>query len=130
MLLTLGHWDGQTYDGWDQANYVAKDVKPGKLPVMINSSMGLIVSLFVAANASYFIVLPYSTVIESSTIGLAFGRAIAGPVGGLLFALVVSVSCLGAMNGALFTSAYVSTHSNARRWAVLTGFGVRFRTGD
>lgn len=95
----------QTYDGWDQANYVAKDVKQGKLPVMINSSMGLIVFLFVAANVSYFIVLPYSVAIQSSTIGLDFGRAIAGPVGGLCFALTVALSCLGALNGSLFTSA-------------------------
>jgi hypothetical protein len=72
---------------------------------MINSSMALIVFLFVTANVSYFIVLPYVVVTESSTVGLAFGRAIAGPVGGLLFALVVALSCLGAMNGALFTSA-------------------------
>lgn len=94
----------QTYDGWDQANYVGKDVKAGKLPAMINVSMATVVSLFILANVSYFIVLPYSVAIASSTIGLDFGRAVAGPVGGLLFALVVALSCIGALNGSLITS--------------------------
>lgn len=39
--------------------------------------------------------------------GLDFGRALAGPVGALLFALIVSISCLGALNSSLYTSSYV-----------------------
>ena len=129
-----------TYEGWDQACYVTKDIAPGTLPfvlpfrshsphpltcsrrrTIINSSMGLVVSLFLSANISYFLVLPFATATASSTIGssllpaslshadaspagLDFGREIAGSVGGFIFALIVGLSCLGALNGSLYTS--------------------------
>lgn len=51
-----------SYDGWDQANYVSRDCAPGSLPTVIHSSMGIVVGLFLAANISYFIVLPFAAV--------------------------------------------------------------------
>ncbi|KDE07343.1 hypothetical protein MVLG_02385 [Microbotryum lychnidis-dioicae p1A1 Lamole] len=93
-----------TFDGWDQCNYVAKDCAPGTLPLIINISLALVVLLFVLANISYFLVLPFTTAVSSSTIGLDFGRGLAGPIGGVLFALIVSISCIGALNGSLYTS--------------------------
>ncbi|ORY79365.1 amino acid permease-domain-containing protein [Leucosporidium creatinivorum] len=93
-----------TFDGWDQCNYVAKDCAPGTLPIIINSSLALVLVLFLCANVSYFLVLPFATATASSTIGLDFGRAIAGPTGGVIFALIVSISCIGALNGSLYTS--------------------------
>ncbi|GAA5891413.1 hypothetical protein JCM6882_004686 [Rhodosporidiobolus microsporus] len=93
-----------TYDGFDAANFVARDVAPGTLPLMIHSSMSTIVVLFTLANISYFLVLPFDIATATNTIGLDFGRALAGPVGGLLFAIIVSVSGLGALNATLYTS--------------------------
>ncbi|SCZ98873.1 BZ3500_MvSof-1268-A1-R1_Chr3-1g05677 [Microbotryum saponariae] len=93
-----------TFDGWDQCNYVAKDCAPGTLPLIINISLALVELLFVLANISYFLVLPFTTAVSSSTIGLDFGRGLAGPIGGVLFALIVSISCIGALNGSLYTS--------------------------
>ncbi|BGP38489.1 hypothetical protein JCM10450v2_002437 [Rhodotorula kratochvilovae] len=93
-----------TFDGWDAANFIGRDVVPGSLPLMINSSMGMILVLFLLANVSYFLVLPFDIATATSTIGLDFGRALAGPVGGLLFAIIVSISALGALNGTLYTS--------------------------
>lgn len=93
-----------TFDGWDSANYIARDIAPGSLPLIINSSLAVIVVLFLLANVSYFLVLPFETATGTTTIGLDFGRALAGPVGGLLFAIIVSISALGALNGTLYTS--------------------------
>ncbi|GAA6000235.1 hypothetical protein JCM10207_007919 [Rhodosporidiobolus poonsookiae] len=93
-----------TFDGWDAANFVARDVAPGSLPVMINTSMGMIVALFTLANISYFLVLPFDIATATNTIGLDFGRALVGPVGGLLFAMIVAISGLGALNATLYTS--------------------------
>jgi amino acid transporter len=45
-----------------------------------------------------------STDLRTHPAGLDFGRAIAGPVGGIIFAVIVSISCLGALNGSLYTS--------------------------
>ncbi|GAA5947337.1 hypothetical protein JCM3775_005369 [Rhodotorula graminis] len=93
-----------TFDGWDAANFIGRDIVPGSLPLMINSSMAMIVVLFLLANVSYFLVLPFDIATATTTIGLDFGRALAGPVGGLLFAIIVSISALGALNGTLYTS--------------------------
>ncbi|GAA6059737.1 hypothetical protein JCM10212_001945 [Sporobolomyces blumeae] len=92
------------YDGFDQANYVARDCKPGALPKMINISLALIVVLFVLANVAYCIVLPFNVVSATSTIGLDFGRAIGGAIGAVIFALIVGISCIGALNSSLYTS--------------------------
>jgi len=58
--------------------------------------------LFIVANLSFFIVLPQELVAHSNTVALDFGKAIFGPVGGLLLALVVALSCFGALNGLSF----------------------------
>ncbi|GAA5974197.1 hypothetical protein JCM11641_003321 [Rhodosporidiobolus odoratus] len=93
-----------SFDGWDAANFVGRDVTPGALPLMINSSLGMVVVLFTLANISYFIVLPFDIATATNTIGLDFGRALAGPVGGLLFAIIVAISGLGALNATVYTS--------------------------
>lgn len=35
----------------------------------------------------------------SNTVAMDFGRALFGPVGGVVFALMVAFSCFGALNG-------------------------------
>jgi amino acid transporter len=58
-----------TFDGWDQANYVARDCKTGSLPTIIHASLAMVVALFVGANVSYFLVLPFDVATATSTIG-------------------------------------------------------------
>lgn len=41
-----------------------------------------------------------ATLARSNTVALDFGRALFGPVGGVAFALMVAISCFGALNGA------------------------------
>jgi hypothetical protein len=36
---------------------------------------------------------------RSNTVALDFGRALFGPIGGTVFALMVAISCFGALNG-------------------------------
>lgn len=97
------------YDGWDQANYVGGEMKnPQKtLPRVIHFSMLLVLILFSFVNVAYFAVLDKETVALSNTVALDFGRALFGPLGGVLFAVMVAISCFGAMNGSFFTSARV-----------------------
>lgn len=42
-------------------------------------------------------------VASSNTVALDFGRALFGPIGGSLFAVVVAFSCFGALNGTFFS---------------------------
>lgn len=73
------------------------------------------------ANISYFVVLDKVGEIEtlflfltyttcksvvgmSNTVALDFGHAMFGPIGGSIFALIVAISCFGALNGQLLSS--------------------------
>jgi len=42
---------------------------------------------------------------RSNTVALDFGRAIFGAIGGIIFSVMVAVSCFGALNGSFFTAA-------------------------
>ncbi|KAI0065364.1 L-methionine transporter [Artomyces pyxidatus] len=103
LALYSGLW---AFDGWDQGNYVAGEMKnPEKnIPRVIHSSMIIVTVLFLLANVSYFVVLDKDTVGLSNTVALDFGRALFGPIGGSVFAFMVAFSCFGALNGSFFTS--------------------------
>ncbi|EIW85159.1 L-methionine transporter [Coniophora puteana RWD-64-598 SS2] len=102
LALYSGLW---SYDGWDQSNYVSGEMKnPGRdIPRAIHSSMAIVITLFVLANVSYFAVLDKDTVGLSNTVALDLGRAVFGSFGGTLFAVMVAISCFGALNGSTFT---------------------------
>ncbi|KAF6765237.1 L-methionine transporter [Ephemerocybe angulata] len=103
LALYSGLW---AFDGWDQANYVGGEIHhPEKnIPRAIHSSMAIVTLLFLLANLSYFAVLDHKTVALSNTVALDFGKAIWGKAGATLFAVMVAVSCFGALNGSFYTS--------------------------
>ncbi|KAG8217912.1 L-methionine transporter, partial [Butyriboletus roseoflavus] len=95
------------FDGWDQANYVGGEMyNPEKnIPRTIHLSMAIVFTLFFLANVSYLVVLDKAIVGSSNAVALDFGRTLLGPIGGVVFAVFVAVSCFGALNGSTFTSA-------------------------
>ncbi|RVD83232.1 uncharacterized protein DFL_007628 [Arthrobotrys flagrans] len=103
VALYAGLW---AFDGWDNVNYITGEMKnPTRdLPRVIHSAMPLVISCYLLANVSYFFVLPSSVIASSTTVAVRFGTTVFGSVGGILFALAVSISCLGALNATTFTS--------------------------
>ncbi|KAH6686389.1 asc-type amino acid transporter 1 [Plectosphaerella plurivora] len=103
VALYAGLW---AYDGWDNTNYVVGEFRnPTRdLPRVIHTAMPLVILSYVLANVAYFLVLPLATINVSNTIAVMFGSKVFGPVGSLVFALVVSASCFGALNSSTFTS--------------------------
>jgi len=61
-------------------------------------------TLFVAANVSYFIVLSPATVASTNTVALDFGRETIGRFGAVVFSSLVSISCFGALSNSFYTS--------------------------
>ncbi|KAJ9104097.1 hypothetical protein QFC20_004675 [Naganishia adeliensis] len=104
IALYSGLW---AFDGYDQANYVAGQLKnPTKdIPRVIHFSMFTVLSLFLATNVAYFLVLPLPIVAQSNTVALDFGTKVFGKTGAVIFSVVVAVSCFGALNGSFFTTA-------------------------
>ncbi|KAL4871987.1 hypothetical protein BDV12DRAFT_183279 [Aspergillus spectabilis] len=103
VALYAGLW---AFDGWDNTNYVTGEFKnPNRdLPRVIHTAMPLVIVSYLLANISYFLVLPHSTIEASNTIAVQFGDKVFGSIGALVFALVVSASCFGALNATIFTS--------------------------
>lgn len=66
--------------------------------------MPLVIVSYVLANIAYFLVLPLDKINSSNTVAVAFGSTVFGPVGGVVFALIVSASCFGALTSSTFTS--------------------------
>lgn len=66
--------------------------------------MFTVLSLFLATNVAYFLVLPLPIVAQSNTVALDFGTKVFGKTGAVIFSVVVAVSCFGALNGSFFTS--------------------------
>ncbi|KAI0726492.1 L-methionine transporter [Fomitopsis betulina] len=113
--LYSGLW---AFDGWNQANYVGGEMRDAQrnIPRAIHCSMGAVIILFFLANLSYFVVLEKATLARSNTVALDFGRALFGPVGGVAFALMVAISCFGALNGSAFTSSRLIYAAGKEGW--------------
>ncbi|KAI0297574.1 APC amino acid permease [Multifurca ochricompacta] len=122
QALYAGLW---AFDGFNQANYVAGEMRhPARdIPRAIHLSMGLVAVLFFFANVAYFSVLDRAAIARSNTVALDFGWALFGRAGGMFFALVVALSCLGVLTGSLFTSARV-IYAAARNGQLPRTFGV------
>ncbi|KAL4747674.1 hypothetical protein BDW72DRAFT_206312 [Aspergillus terricola var. indicus] len=103
MALYAGLW---AFDGWDNTNYVTGEFKnPNRdLPRVIHTAMPMVIVSYLLANISYFFVLPHSTIEATNTIAVQFGDKVFGSIGALIFALIVSASCFGALNATIFTS--------------------------
>lgn len=109
IALYSGCW---AFAGWDQLCYVAGDLHaPTKnLPRVIHASMGIVLTLYLIANLSYFVVLPLQDIAHSNTVALDFGKAVLGPAGGLIFALLVACSCFGNLNGVSLPDRKIASH--------------------
>ncbi|KAL7625379.1 hypothetical protein AAE478_004596 [Parahypoxylon ruwenzoriense] len=103
VALYAGLW---AYDGWDNTNYVVGEFRnPSRdLPRVIHTAMPLVIICYLLANFSYFLVLPLETLNSTNTVAVMFGSKVFGPIGALIFALIVSASCFGALNSSTFTS--------------------------
>ncbi|KAI1150296.1 amino acid permease-domain-containing protein [Nemania diffusa] len=103
VALYAGLW---AYDGWDNTNYVVGEFRnPSRdLPRVIHTAMPLVIIGYLLANFSYFLVLPKDILNNTNTVAVAFGSKVFGPVGALIFALIVSASCFGSLNSTAFTS--------------------------
>ncbi|KIR59841.1 hypothetical protein I312_101498 [Cryptococcus bacillisporus CA1280] len=104
IAIYSGLW---AFDGWDACCYVAGEMRDTNrdLPRALHSSMAIVLVLFLGANLSYFIVLSPSVVASSNTVALDFGKATIGRFGAAVFSTLVAISCFGALNGGLYTTA-------------------------
>jgi amino acid transporter len=104
IALYAGLW---AYDGWDNMNYVSAEMKNARrdLPRVIHIAMPAVIIAYLLANISYFAILSKEEILSTTTVALTFADKIFGRVGRLIFALLISFSCIGALNATMFGSA-------------------------
>lgn len=84
---------------------VGEFINPSKdLPRVIHTAMPLVILSYLFANLAYIFVLPPSVINSTNTIAVRFGAVVFGRVGSLILALIVALSCFGALNATIFTS--------------------------
>ncbi|CUS12007.1 unnamed protein product [Tuber aestivum] len=101
--LWAGTWG---YGGWDNANFVAGEMRntARDLPRAINLALPTVIGCFILTNLCYYIILPWAIVGETDTIAVAVGLKTLGTVGGLMFAVLVSIACAGSLNASIFAT--------------------------
>ena len=123
------------FNGWEGVVPVAEEVKnPSKnLPLALIGGIGLLGLLYVAANASYYAVVPIEEMVKPENrehVAEILVAKFFGSVGGMLMSIGIVISTLGTINSNLLTSPRV-TYAMGRDGLLPERFGrlhSKFRT--
>ncbi|KAI6179508.1 Y+L amino acid transporter 2 [Aphelenchoides besseyi] len=107
--IALAFYQGVfSYSGWNYLNFVTEEIKePYKnLPRAIYISLPVVTIIYMAVNCAYFAVLTPEEVLESPAVAFTFANRVLGPIRHLM-PLFVAISCIGSVNGIIFTSSLI-----------------------
>ncbi|EYB88955.1 hypothetical protein Y032_0239g3329 [Ancylostoma ceylanicum] len=104
--LTLAFYSGVfSYTGFSYLNFVTEELKDPyrNLPRAIYISLPAVTLIYMFVNMAYFAVLSIDEILESDAVAVTFAKKVMGPFAPLV-PLFVACSCIGSLNGILFTS--------------------------
>jgi APA family basic amino acid/polyamine antiporter len=110
------------YDGWVYITWVAGEVKDPQrnLPRSLIWGLVLVGLLYIAINATYLYALPMKQISAEPAVAQAAAASMFGPTTGRWLALMIAISCFGAMAACIM--------SGARVYYAMAEDGVFFRT--
>jgi basic amino acid/polyamine antiporter, APA family len=93
------------YDGWVQMSFVAGEIRDPKRNILFALAFGIaaVMTVYLLANLAYLRVLSIPEIAASSHVGADAATRSLGPVGGTLVTLIILISIIGSLNGAVLT---------------------------
>ena len=87
--------------GWDRVGYVAGELKSPRqaIPKAIFVGFGTVLVVYLGINIVYHQVLGIEFIRETNRVGTELAQVLLGPLGALILAVVVMISCTGSING-------------------------------
>ncbi|KAL5115419.1 hypothetical protein ACEQ8H_006719 [Pleosporales sp. CAS-2024a] len=120
----FGHYCGAiygglwAYDGWDNANIVANEIRdPGRaLPKAIKAAMIVVLSSFEFVDIAYYVLLPWQQISDNSAVAVAAASSLLGHFGGIIMTLLVAISCAGSTTSNVFTVGRLTVAASQRNY--------------
>ncbi|XP_033626207.1 cystine/glutamate transporter-like [Asterias rubens] len=96
------------YSGWQfLPSFTEEIINPARnIPIGIVVSMTIITGVYIMANLAYFVVLTPAELLASEAVALTFAERVLGPWS-VIISIAVAMSCIGSLNGALFSFARI-----------------------
>ncbi|KKA29151.1 hypothetical protein TD95_003534 [Thielaviopsis punctulata] len=120
----LGHYSAAlyaalwAYSGWDKVVYVSAEMgEPARqLPAAINMALPTIIACFMAANAAYYVLLPWAEISATDSIAVTAVARLAGPVVGLLISVMIGLVIAGSLLGNSFVAGRMGVSAANKNW--------------
>lgn len=121
-----------TYDGWNEAAYVAAEVRDQRrtLPQALILGTVLVTLIYVLINAAFLASLGYTAAAHSNAIAADVLTLSLGESSGKAMSVLVMISALGAMHGTIFTGSriYREMGTDYRAFTLLGRWNARLGT--
>ncbi|KAJ3938075.1 uncharacterized protein N0V96_011757 [Colletotrichum fioriniae] len=106
------------YSGWDKAVYVSAELQqPARqLPLAINTAVPTIILCFIAANAAYYILLPWNVVAATDSVAVTAISRLLGPVFGIVAAVLICLVVAGSLLGNSFVAGRMTVAASNFNW--------------
>ncbi|PYH92146.1 amino acid transporter [Aspergillus ellipticus CBS 707.79] len=106
------------YSGWDKAIYISAELSsPARqLPLAINTAVPIIIICFLAANAAYYVLLPWKVVSTTDSVAVTAITHLLGPACGVLAAVLICLVVAGSLLGNSFVAGRMVVAASKRDW--------------
>ena len=93
------------YDGWVQMSFVAGEIRNPARNILLALTFGIatVIAVYLLANLAYLRVMTIPEIAASTHVGADAAGRVLGPIGGTLVSLIILLSIIGSLNGAVMT---------------------------